>query len=32
MIDLSKPTPPQTRPADQPLALGERPPVDPEAT
>lgn len=32
MIDLSKPAPPQNLPADQPLALGERPPVDPEAT
>ncbi|HEY0168156.1 MAG TPA: sec-independent translocase [Jatrophihabitans sp.] len=32
MIDLSKPAPPQALPADQPLALGERPPVDPEAT
>ncbi len=33
MIDLSKPSAPvELSPADQPLAPGERPPVDPEAT
>jgi sec-independent protein translocase protein TatB len=31
-IDFSKPAAPQSAPAEQPLALNERPPVDPEAT
>ena len=31
-IDLSKPTAAPTPPPEQPLAPGERPPIDPEAT
>ena len=32
VVDLSKPATPANLPADPPLAPGERPPVDPEAT